>query len=168
MPYPDCHLRRAAESDAGFLRLLHERAYAKYVERIGGKPEPMAADWPGILKDDVVWLAETDGSPAGALVLRARADHVLIWSVAVEPCLQRRGIGRQLMQFAELEVRRRGVDEVRLYTNKTFSENIRLYRDIGYAVTRTETRGPRALVHMRKYVGGRRDEHPGSAEDPGR
>lgn len=158
----DCHLRRAAETDVEFLRLLHERAYTKYVKRIDGKPEPMAADWLSILKDDAVWLAETDGNPVGALVLQTRTDHVLVWSVAVEPRLQRRGIGRQLMRFAELEARRRGVDEIRLYTNRAFSENIRLYREIGYAVTHTETRGSRALVHMCKYIGGRRDEGPGS------
>lgn len=163
----NCHLRPAAETDEEFLRLLHERAYTKYVERIGGKPEPMTADWPSILKDDAVWLAEADGNPVGALVLQARTDHVLVWSVAVEPRLQRRGIGRQLMRFAELEALRRGVGEIRLYTNRAFSENIRLYREIGYAVTHTETRGSRALVHMRKYLGARRDEIPGSAREPG-
>lgn len=164
----ECHLRPAAETDEEFLRLLHEHAYSKYVERIGGMPEPMAADWPSILKDDAVWLAEVDGNPVGALVLQARTDHVLVWSVAVEPHLQRRGIGRQLMRFAELEARRRGVDEIRLYTNRLFSENIRLYREIGYAVTHTETRGSRALVHMRKSLGARRDESHGSAREPGR
>ena len=163
----DCQLRRATESDAEFLRLLHDRAYVKYVERMGGKPEPMAADWSAVLRDDAVWLAEVDRNPTGATVLRIRPDHMLIWGVAVEPRLQRRGMGRQLMRFAEAEARRRGVDEIRLYTNRKFTENIRLYKGIGYAATHTETLGQRTLVHMRKQIRDRRDRSPGNAEEHG-
>lgn len=139
-----------------FLQRLHHRAYAKYVARINRKPEPMGADWQDILRNDTVWLAEVDGSPTGALVVRVQVDHLLIWSVAVDPCLQQRGIGRQLLDFAELEALRRGFSEIRLYTNEKFTENIRLYETIGYVITHTESTGERTLVHMRKHIGSRR------------
>ena len=156
MTKPDCHIRRAAANDAEFLRVLHQRAYAKYLKRMNRVPKPMAANWQEILHGDAVWLAEVDGNPAGALVLRTRADHLLIWSVAVEPGLQGRGIGRQLLEFAELEADRRGIGEIRLYTNETFTENIGLYKAIGYAVTQIESTKTRTLVHMRKRIGRRR------------
>lgn len=148
-----------------FLQRLHHRAYAKYVARINRKPEPMAADWQDILRDDAVWLAEVDGSSAGALVVRVQADHLLIWSVAVDPYLQQRGIGRQLLDFAELEALRRGFSEIRLYTNEKFTENIRLYETIGYVITHTESTGERTLVHMRKYISSRRSM-PNRDSDP--
>ncbi len=153
MMEPDCHIRRAAANDAEFLRVLHQRAYAKYLERMNRVPEPMAANWQEILGEDAVWLAEMDGNPSGALVLRTRADHLLIWSVAVDPGLQGRGIGRQLLEFAELEAGRRGIGEIRLYTNETFTENIGLYEAIGYAVTHIESTRTHTLVHMRKRIG---------------
>ncbi len=152
----DCHIRRAAANDAEFLRVLHQRAYAKYLERMNRVPEPTAANWQEILREDAVWLAEVDGSPAGALVVRIRADHLLIWSVAVDPRLQGRGVGRLLLGFAELEADRRGIGEIRLYTNETFTENIGLYEAIGYAVTHIESTETRTLVHMRKSIGRRR------------
>ena len=160
MTKPECHIRRAAANDAEFLRVLHQRAYAKYLERMNRVPEPMAANWQEVLREDAVWLAEVDGTPAGALVVRDRADHLLIWSVAVDPGLQGRGIGRLLLEFAEVEADRRGIGEIRLYTNETFTENIELYEAVGYAVTHIESTKRRTLVHMRKSIGRRRSTPP--------
>ena len=81
---------------------------------------------------------------------------MFIWSIAVDPCLQRQGIGRQLLDFAEEEALQRGVGEIRLYTHEKFTENIRLYKNIGYLVSWVETTEQRTLVHMRKHLGGRR------------
>ena len=147
--------RRADATDADALSRLHRRAYAALAERIGREPEPMAADWSQVLATASVWCIESDRCLMAALVLRAEADAMLIWSVAVDPCLQRQGIGRQLLDFAEEEALQRGVGEIRLYTHEKFTENIRLYKSIGYLVSWVETTELRTLVHMRKHIGGR-------------
>lgn len=147
-------MRRARGEDAGPRRRLHQRAYAKYVERIDGKPEPMAADWSRVVGDESVWLLEISGRLTGAVVLRNQPDHLLIWSVAVDPASQGYGFGRQLLDFAEQEAHRLGHHAIRLYTNELFTENIRLYQAIGYVITRSESIGERTLVHMQKSIVG--------------
>ncbi len=85
----------------------------------------------------------------------ATPDHLLIWSVAVDPASQGRGFGRQLLNFAEQEAHRLGFNDIRLYTNEKFTENIRLYQAIGYVITHSESIGERNLVHMQKSIAGR-------------
>ena len=125
------------------------------MERIHGSPEPMAADWSRIVCDDSVWLLEISGRLTAALVVRDQPDHLLVWSVAVDPASQGRGFGCQLLDFAEQEAHRLGFNDIRLYTNEKFTENIRLYQAIGYAITHSESIGGRPLVHTQKSIAGR-------------
>ncbi len=90
----------------------------------------------------------------GVLILKRASDHLLIWSVAVAPALQRGGIGRRLLALAEREALRSGVPEIRLYTNEKMAENIALYERHGYAVARREVREDRVIIHMSKKIPG--------------
>ena len=46
-----------------------------------------------------------------------------------------------------------GHAEVRLYTNKLFAENLRLYQKRGYRIDREETWAGGVIVHMAKRFG---------------
>jgi molybdopterin-guanine dinucleotide biosynthesis protein A len=146
--------RRAVASDAPAVTALSQTAYQKFVERIGRLPQPLTAEYAEVISTNETWVAEDNGSLVGVLVLKPHSDHLLIWSVAVAPELQRSGIGRRLLALAEREALRRGVSEIRLYTNEKMAENVALYKHHGYAVARREALEDRVLVHMSKKIPG--------------
>jgi tRNA threonylcarbamoyladenosine biosynthesis protein TsaE len=72
-------------------------------------------------------LRFSDGEEPGVLHVRR---------VAVDPALQRRGIGRALMEWAAEEARRQGCREIRLGVRRQLPENLAFYRRLGYRVLR--------------------------------
>ncbi|MBS4045420.1 MAG: GNAT family N-acetyltransferase [Alphaproteobacteria bacterium] len=146
-------IRRAVATDEVRLGALQKRAYVKYVPLIGAEPQPMA-ETPSVLLDGYeVWVVDgVEDGLAGALVLRMAPDHLLIWSVAVDPTQQGTGLGRRLLDFAEAQALERGLKQVRLYTNALFTENRKLYAHLGYAETGTDVYEGRELVHMAKSL----------------
>jgi ribosomal protein S18 acetylase RimI-like enzyme len=146
-------IRRATAADEARLGALQKRAYVKYVPLIGAEPQPMAETAAVLLQAYEVWVVDgVEDGLAGALVLRIAPDHMLIWSVAVDPTQQGTGLGRRLLDFAEAQAIQRGLGQVRLYTNALFTENRKLYAHLGYAETGSETYEGRELVHMAKSL----------------
>lgn len=127
-------LRPALPADAGAIRDLVRQAYAKWVGLIGREPKPMGVDYEYAVREHLVWVMEDSGIVA---VLEAipQGDHLLIENVAVAPSHQGRGIGKQLMAFAEKLAKELGLSELRLYTNERFSANLSLYASLGYRET---------------------------------
>ncbi len=84
-------------------------------------------------------IAELAGRPVGCLRWLVTTDDDLhVRRVAVEPGLQRRGIGRSLMAWAEDEARRRGCDGVSVGIRVALPGNLEFYRGLGYVVTGEE------------------------------
>jgi ribosomal protein S18 acetylase RimI-like enzyme len=145
--------RPATSTDAAQLNALARSAYEIYVSVIGREPIPMAIDWGNLLNKQEVWLVEgASGSIVGSLALDVKADHLVVWSVAVAPQHQHLGIGRRLMAFAERRARELQRLEIRLFTNLRMERNIALYQRLGYAEIRREHLPDRVLVHMTKLV----------------
>ena len=87
----------------------------------------------------------------GLAVLEERAEHLLVYSIAVKPTEQRQGYGRALLDFADQRAAAIGVEEIRLYTNVRMERNIALYRRHGYIEVGTHLHPSRAgevLVDM--------------------
>ncbi|MCG8542708.1 MAG: GNAT family N-acetyltransferase, partial [Alphaproteobacteria bacterium] len=147
-------LRRATLDDADALAALVNRAYGKYVARIGRPPLPMTADYSEAVGRDMVWLIEGEDGLAATIVLvpDTRSGRLCIENVAVEPELQGNGLGRRLMRFAEEEARRLGFGTLYLYTNEAMTENIDLYTRLGYRETHREQLKGRRAVFMEKAV----------------
>ena len=125
-------IRQAIEADVPAIRALVERAYARYVPRIGRRPVPMDADYAALIADGEVAVLEEDGAIVGVVVWRPEPDHGFIDNVAVDPDRHGRGIGRLLLAYVEREAARAGLSELRLYTNAKMSENIGMYPKIGW------------------------------------
>jgi GNAT superfamily N-acetyltransferase len=104
-----------------------------------------------------VWLAEGASGPEGAAILEACADGVRLWSVAVDPAAQGRGLGNALLAFAEDRARRLGHGELRLCTNEKLAPRIAWYERKGYVTTRVEDMPDRRAVHMTKRLEPARD-----------
>jgi ribosomal protein S18 acetylase RimI-like enzyme len=76
----------------------------------------------------------------------------LIWSVATAPAAQGRGIGHQMLAFAEKRARELGRTCIRLYTGAPLTGNIAWYTRHGYVYERTEDMGDRRVVHLVKQL----------------
>ena len=145
-------LRRARPEEAGVVAAITDAAYALYVPRLGGKPQPMTADYTEKIANHSVWLLLAGETPAGALTLEYEPDQLFIYSVAVHPDQQKKEYGRTLLAFAEQDARDHGYRGIRLFTNAIKVENIALYLRLGYIETgREEYRGT-TLVHMAKTL----------------
>jgi ribosomal protein S18 acetylase RimI-like enzyme len=144
------------EPPQGEIRPAVERvvrdAYSLYIERIGLPPAPMGADYARLIGEGSVYVLDAGGEVAGLVVLIAAPDHLLVENVAVAPPFQGRGLGRRLMSFAEREAARRGLPEVRLYTNVAMVENLRLYPSLGYAEAGRAVEDGFARVYFRKTL----------------
>jgi N-acetylglutamate synthase-like GNAT family acetyltransferase len=146
-------LRPATESDVPSVAALVKAAYGHYVERIGMLPRPMTDDYPAVIRDHQVTVAEHDGAIVGVVVLTVTDEGFLIDNVAVHPSRRGTGLGRALLQFAEVEARRVGFDAIHLYTHEQMTENLALYSRIGYLEYDRRSQGAFSLVYMRKQLG---------------
>lgn len=124
-------IRPATAADADWIAALARAAYTRYVPRIGKAPAPMVADFPALIAAGQVWCVEDQGY----IVMHDHACGLHIENVAVHPDAQGRGLGRQMLDFAETEARRRGHASMDLYTNVHMHENLTLYPALGWRET---------------------------------
>lgn len=145
-------IRRAALADVEHITAITDAAYAKYVPRLGRKPQPMTAEYQQLVATHPVWLLCVGDHPAGVLVLIYEPDAVLIYSVAIHSDEQKRGFGLRLLAWAEQEARQAGYAHIRLFTNMLMEENIALYTHLGYCETGREPFQGLTLVHLAKAL----------------
>ncbi|MEV7239554.1 GNAT family N-acetyltransferase [Streptomyces sp. NPDC051020] len=144
-------LRRAAPDDTDAVHALVHSAYAKWVPVIGRPPKPMTVDYAWAITAHRIDLLHQGGELVGLIELIVEDDGLLlIENVAVSPSSQGKGIGRRLMGHAEHVAAEGGMGRLRLYTNEQFTENIRLYRRLGYRIDGEEPFGGGKIVHMSK------------------
>ena len=104
-----------------------------YIDRIGKPPAPMLLDYPKLIAERSVWVAERAAEIEGVLVQFETPDGFYVDTVASSPRARGTGVGRALLQFAEREATRRGYVSVYLCTNSKMTENQVFYPSIGYA-----------------------------------
>jgi ribosomal protein S18 acetylase RimI-like enzyme len=125
-------VRPATQDDMAQIVRLVNAAYAMYLDRMEKPPAPMLADYARLIAHGEVYVLASRAEIAGLLVVEAQDQALFIENVAVDPVFQRQGLGRRLMMFAEQHARRRGMREVRLYTNEVMVENLVFYRRLGF------------------------------------
>ena len=147
-------LRPAGAADSGAIRALTHAAYAKWIEVAGRPPLPMTVDYAQAVLDhrfDLLFAGET---LAAVIETTPDGDQLLIVNVAVHPDFQGRGFGVRLLRLAEDLAAQAGLTGVRLYTNRLFEPNIRLYASLGYRIDREEVMPHAVAVHMSKALKG--------------
>lgn len=145
-------LRPAAVEDVAGIEAIVRAAYSIYLPRIGKPPGPMLEDYHVLVTEGRVTVADVADRLAGLIVLLPQPDHLLLDNVAVAPEGQGRGLGRRLIAFAEAEACRLGLHEIRLYTHITMTENIALYRRLGFVETHRGEQAGYSRVFMRKPI----------------
>jgi N-acetylglutamate synthase-like GNAT family acetyltransferase len=145
-------IRLARPEEAPRLATIVEAAYGPWVPIIGRRPFPMQDDYTARIAAGQAWVLEDAGTIAGLAVIEQEADHLMLDNIAIDPARQGRGDGRLLLDFVEDEARRRGMPEVRLYTNVLMERNIALYARRGYAETERRQEKGFARVFMTKIL----------------
>ena len=125
-------VRPALPSDAAAAAGCVNAAFSPYISRIGKPPAPMLLDFPAVIAEGKVWVAELAGRVVGALVQYETEAGFYIDTAAALPELQGSGVGRALLLFAESEAARRGYRSIYLCTNVKMIENQAFYPKIGY------------------------------------
>jgi GNAT superfamily N-acetyltransferase len=148
---PDGAPRLAGEADLPALTEIIRAAYDPYLARMEVAPAPLTEDLRPRIRDGHVWIV---GRPVeGLICLRPVDEALLIQNVAVHPNAQGTGVGRMLMDFAEEMARRKGLDRVSLYTNEVMTENLAIYRHLGYREVARRTEEGYRRVFMEKALG---------------
>jgi ribosomal protein S18 acetylase RimI-like enzyme len=143
-------LRRAGDADAEAIGEVTREAYAKWVAVIGREPLPMTVDYAAAVRRNRFDLLFVGDRLAALIETTPEADQLLIVNVAVRPAFQGQGYGVRLLTLAEQLAEAAGLAGTRLYTNKRFVENLRLYAALGYGVEREEALSGGVAVHMAK------------------
>jgi GNAT superfamily N-acetyltransferase len=145
-------IRAATATDVKAVRSVVDAAYCHYTARIGKPPGPMLDDYAKRIADRQTWVLDDDGRIAGILVLEQGSSGLLLDNIAVMPDSQGKGFGSALIGFAEAEARRLGFGEIHLYTHALMTENIALYRRIGFVETHRGSEKGYDRVYMTKRL----------------
>jgi len=146
-------VRPAGEADAIAAKACVLAAFERYVERIGQPPRPMLLDFSVEIQAGRVWVAEESSSIVGVIVQYETEQGFYVDTVAAQPPMQGRGIGRALLVFAEAEARRRGYESIYLCTNSKMTENQVFYPRIGYVEYERKREAGYDRVFYRKALG---------------
>jgi len=112
----------------------------------------MTEDYKEVIRDFQVTVVENGDHMVAVLVL-ARADEgFLLENIAVVPEHRGKGLGKWLMELAELEARRQGFDSIYLYTHERMTENQEIYRHLGYIEYARRTESGFRRIYMRKEL----------------
>lgn len=143
-------LRQATEADLPSIQRVITAAYSTYLSRMGKPPAPLLRDYGPAIRTGAIWVT---GNPVvGLIVLTQVDDVILIENVAVHPDQQGSGLGRLLMEFAERQARKRGIQRLALYTNEVMTENQALYAHLGYRVTGRRAEDGYHRIYMEKIL----------------
>jgi ribosomal protein S18 acetylase RimI-like enzyme len=109
----------------------------------------MVTDFAAAIAHGTTVVIETDGDVRGFMIAWPEADAYLVDNIAVDPLGQGCGLGRKLFEHAVGEARRAGLSALRLYTNVAMTENLAMYRRIGFVETHRAMENGFNRVYMR-------------------
>ena len=83
---------------------------------------------------ELFFVAVIDGSVVGTVMGGYDGHRGWIYSLAVRPTEQRRGIGTALVKHIERELRRRGCPKINLQVLASNAGTVEFYKKLGYGV----------------------------------
>lgn len=149
---PVTSIRQANLNDADAIAALVNEAYTPYIARIGKQPAPMLDDYRQVISEAEVFVLTQEAGTVGVLVMIQEGNELLLVNVAVSARCKGQGFGKVLMQYCEDYARRAQCTAIRLYTHELMTENIAIYKKLGYQETHRATENGFARVFMRKAL----------------
>jgi ribosomal protein S18 acetylase RimI-like enzyme len=152
------HLRIAGASDAEKLVRLINAAFA--VERVAIEGDRI--DLAGVekyMRTGMFLLLEKSGALLGSVYVEKRGERGYLGLLAVDPTLQKRGVGRELTAHAEKRLHQEGCSVVDLRVISARAELLAFYEKLGYVATHTSAmpaevplKVPCHYIHMSKSL----------------
>ena len=127
-------------------------SYEKYIKRMGKKPAPMLDEYKSKIRSKYVHVVDKGNRIIGVIVLIPKKDHFYLGNLAVHPSEQRKGVGRQLMNYAEKLAVSSGFSAIHLFTNELVHETISIYRKYGYLEIDRKTENGYNRVYFVKHL----------------
>ena len=112
----------------------------------------MLDDYAQVIWQHQVFVAEQQTKVIGVIVLIRKGRGILLDNVAVHPGHQGKGLGGRLVALAEAESRRQGFTQLDLYTHECMTENIAMYKKLGYVETERRSERGYQRVYMCKRL----------------
>jgi len=127
-------IRQATESDVtGMVAIVNAAFRVERSFRPGDRTS--REDILQRMQTNIFLVALVDNEINGTVEVRVNGTTGYFGMLAVDPTLQRAGIGRSLCDAAEQYCRGRGCTEMTLSTGKVRSDLIPYYRKLGYDIT---------------------------------
>ncbi len=126
-------IRLAQEADVQAVTACVQAAFSVWTDIIGRRPFALDTDYTAWIEQGYVYLAIENGELMGVIALWPQDESVYIDTVAVYPTLQKRGVGRTLLDFADSHARALGITKMSLRTNGKMQSNRDYYQKLGYA-----------------------------------
>ncbi len=144
--------RNATFADMPHVWRIVYHAYSAYIPILGRTPPTFQEDFDSHVARGNLWLYEKADGVHAMAVLTPMLDHVLVQALCVDPSFQGRGLGREMLAFAELHTASLGFDTIRLYTNSLMVRNVKIYRKWGFKIYKREENQWGQRIHMRKTI----------------
>lgn len=149
-------IRQAKAADIPEMVVVVNAAFAIEREFRAGE-RTSAADIQRLMEKSTFFVAIANERIAGVVQARVKHPASYFAMLAVDPALQRAGIGRALREAAEDHCREHGCSEMTLMTGSVHPELVSYYSRAGYKITGIEPQPPNApftrkfdIVHMAK------------------
>ncbi|KAB7746048.1 tRNA (guanosine(37)-N1)-methyltransferase TrmD [Nostocoides sp. F2B08] len=150
-------IRAATPADAPELMVLTRACWVEEVAASAGEwegPVESLDQHVAALRDWSTWVVRSGGRLVGSVRARRKPDEPHRWWIGrlmVAPDLQGRGLGRELLAWAEAQAPE-DVTEFWLNTGRSRDRNLRMYRRAGYRVIPGESEVHPTTVDLRKPV----------------
>jgi N-acetylglutamate synthase-like GNAT family acetyltransferase len=141
--------RIANLEDHKIIMAIAQKAYEKYIERMGKEPAPMR---PVIQKEDVVFVYEDNKQVIAFAILVKINDQIILDSIAVDPSHQKKGIGNNFIKYIEQYLIEQKINKYQLYTNEKMFENIDWYQKIGFKIFKKVTEKGFNRIYFEKQL----------------
>jgi N-acetylglutamate synthase-like GNAT family acetyltransferase len=141
--------RIANLEDHKIIMAIAQKAYEKYIERMGKEPAPMR---PVIQKQDVVFVCEDNKQIIAFAILVKINDQIILDSIAVDPSHQKKGIGNNFIKYIEQYLIEQKINKYQLYTNEKMFENIDWYQKIGFKIFKKVTEKGFNRIYFEKQL----------------
>lgn len=151
---PEIEITPISVADAGEVLTIQRAAFVSEALIYGTADMPpltqSLAELRAELSEAVGWVARVDGRLVGAIRASETEDLLLIGRIAIAPDMQGSGIGRALLDAAEMNS---NAAEAELFTGSLSEANVRLYEQRGYRISQRIDQGDgTAQIFMRKRL----------------
>ena len=135
-------IRNAVRSDAEVISKITKAAFEDYAKHLPSPPEALTetvSDIESDIKEKCVLIAECDGQILGTLRLSIKDGGAYLSRFAVNPDAQSLGIGKQLLNQADIQAREMKADSIRLHTASESQSLMNFYTANGYRILEINT-----------------------------